>query len=73
LLFHEGPSRILISTPEAAAVRKIAAAHGVEAPQIGVTAERELKIRRRGETLVAAKVQALKEAWAGALEKMLHA
>ena len=73
LLFHEGPSRILISTPEAAAVQQVAAAHGVEAPQIGVTVERELEIRRRGETLVAAKVQALKETWAGALEKALHA
>jgi len=73
LLFHEGPSRILISTAEAAAVQKIAAAHGVEAPQIGVTMEGELQIRRRGETLVAAKVGALKEAWAGALEKALHA
>jgi phosphoribosylformylglycinamidine synthase len=72
LLFHEGPSRVLISTHDPAAVEKIAAAHGVDAPRIGVTLEGELEIRRAGETLVAGKVQVFKDAWSGALEKALQ-
>ncbi len=73
LLFHEGPSRVLISTADPEAVKRIAAAHGVEAPQIGVTLKEDLTIGRRGRPLVAAKVSELRDAWAGALEKALHA
>jgi phosphoribosylformylglycinamidine synthase len=73
LLFHEGPSRVLISTADPEAVERIAAAHGVEAARIGVTLKEELIIRRRGQALVAAGVSALRETWAGALEKALHA
>jgi phosphoribosylformylglycinamidine synthase len=72
LLFHEGPSRVLISTHDPAAVEKIAAAHGVDAPRIGVTLEGELEIRRAGDPLVAGKVQVFKDAWSGALEKALQ-
>jgi phosphoribosylformylglycinamidine synthase len=73
LLFHEGPSRILISTSDAGAAARIAAAHGVPAPQIGVTLEGEIRISRRGQMLLAGQVRALKDAWDGALEKALHA
>jgi phosphoribosylformylglycinamidine synthase len=73
LLFHEGPSRILISTSEEEAVRKIAAAHGVPALRIGATLEGEVRISRRGEILAAGKIGDLRAAWEGALEKALHA
>jgi phosphoribosylformylglycinamidine synthase len=73
LLFHEGPSRVLISTADPAAVLAIAAAHGIEAARIGVTLEGEIRIRQAGATLVAGKVGALKDAWSGALEKALNA
>ena len=44
LLFHEAPSRVLISTAEPAKVVAIAAQHGVEALQVGVTIERGLEM-----------------------------
>jgi phosphoribosylformylglycinamidine synthase len=51
LLFHEAPSRVLISTAEPAQVASIAARHGVEALQMGVTIDKGLKIRGTGFTL----------------------
>jgi phosphoribosylformylglycinamidine synthase len=71
-LFHEGPSRILISTSEPGRVQQIAAAHGVGATQIGVTTKGRLQIINRGTMLIDGEVQALKRAWEGALEHMLH-
>jgi phosphoribosylformylglycinamidine synthase len=52
LLFHEAPSRVLISTAEPERVAAIAAAHGVEALPVGVTIEKGLQIRVRGELLL---------------------
>src|SRR5262249_25967012 len=37
VLFHEGPSRVLVSTAEPERVAGIARRHGVEAPVIGIT------------------------------------
>jgi phosphoribosylformylglycinamidine synthase len=51
LAFHEGPSRIVVSTTQPAAIAAIAMAHGVPAPVVGVTIESELEIRQRGMTL----------------------
>ena len=73
LLYHEGPSRVVVSTSDAAAVEKIAAECGVPAVKIGVTAENELVIRNRGEVLIQTEVRGLKEGWSGALENLLHA
>ncbi|MBI4875128.1 MAG: phosphoribosylformylglycinamidine synthase subunit PurL, partial [Acidobacteria bacterium] len=73
LLFHEGPSRIVLSTADAEPVRRIAAAHGVQAIQIGVTVKEELRIRQRGRLLIDRPAGALRTAWEGALEKALHA
>jgi phosphoribosylformylglycinamidine synthase subunit PurL len=44
-LFHEGPSRILISTSHPAQLASIAAKHGVEALYLGATIEKGLEIR----------------------------
>ncbi len=71
LLYHEGPSRILISTGQPDQVLRIAAAHGVEAPLIGRTVDGVLRVSTAGGTLVDGRVEALREAWSGALEKML--
>mgnify|MGYP005844172353 CR=1 FL=1 len=73
LLFHEGPSRIVISTADPGGVQGIAAEHGVEALRIGTTWEGALRIRGGGVLLVEADVRELRAAWDGALEKMLHA
>jgi phosphoribosylformylglycinamidine synthase len=51
LAFHEGPSRILISTAHPKRVAAIAEKFGVEAPVVGVTIEKELEIRQRRVTL----------------------
>jgi len=73
LLYHEGPSRVVVSTADAAAVERIAAEHGVPAVRIGTTAAADLAIRNRGETLIETGVRALKQCWATALEDKLHA
>jgi phosphoribosylformylglycinamidine synthase len=72
LLFHEGPSRVLVSTLDPAGARDIAAKHGVDAPAIGRTAGGELAISNRGRPLVSAAVGALCEAWSTALPRMLR-
>ncbi len=72
LLFHEGPSRVLVSTADAAKVQEIARKHGVEAPVIGVTIEKELQIANNGLELLKSPVSALKHTWESALEKLLH-
>jgi phosphoribosylformylglycinamidine synthase subunit PurL len=51
LLFHEAPSRVLISTAEPEKVAAIAASHGVEALKVGVTIEKGLEIRGPGFSL----------------------
>ncbi len=67
LVFHEGPSRILISTANPKAVAAIAAQHGVEAAVIGMTIENGLEIRQRGNTLGAWEIAALRLAYENAL------
>src|SRR5271157_2054112 len=71
LLFHEGPSRILISTAHPGKVAAIAAGWGVEAPVIGATAEKGLEIRQRTVTLGAWEIAALKSAYDSALGTQL--
>jgi phosphoribosylformylglycinamidine synthase len=72
LLFHEAPSRILISTAEPEKVAAIAAKHGVEALDAGVTIEMEIEIRRRGERLAVWNIEQLKSVWQNGLEAGLH-
>jgi phosphoribosylformylglycinamidine synthase len=67
LAFHEGPSRILISTAQAKQVAAIAERHGVEAPVVGVTIEAGMEIRQRGNTLGSWDIAALRAAYEGAL------
>jgi phosphoribosylformylglycinamidine synthase len=73
LLFHEGPSRILISTARPEKIGEIARKHGVEAPQVGLTMEDRLVIRIGGSVRAGRTVKRLRELWDGALEKMLRA
>jgi phosphoribosylformylglycinamidine synthase len=73
LLFHEGPSRVLVSTANPALVEQIAARHGAPAVRIGATGGGDLVITNRGQRLLAASVGALKQRWSAALEQSLHA
>ncbi|HJT88689.1 MAG TPA: phosphoribosylformylglycinamidine synthase subunit PurL [Bryobacteraceae bacterium] len=68
LLFHEGPSRILISTARPEEVAAIAARHGVEVLAAGVTIENELSIRQNGQLLAQWEISPLRAAYEQALE-----
>ena len=68
LAFHEGPSRVLISTGSPEQVAEIAARHGVEAPVIGVTMDKVLEIRQRGRTLGSWEIESLRSTFERSLE-----
>ncbi len=68
LLFHEGPSRVLLSTAQPDKVAAIAARHGVDAPVVGVTMEREIEIRQNGKLLGHWEIAQLKTPYDQALE-----
>jgi phosphoribosylformylglycinamidine synthase subunit PurL len=70
-LFHEGPSRVVVSTATPEAIAKIAQAHGVECLRIGVTMKERLRIDGHSETLVDSPVDRLREVWENALEGLL--
>jgi phosphoribosylformylglycinamidine synthase len=72
LLFHEGPSRVLISTAEPERVAEIAARHGVEAPRVGATIKEGIAIRNRGSELVRARIESLRNIFETALENKLR-
>ena len=73
LLFHEGPSRILISTGDVAGVQRIAAAHGIEAPRIGVTIAEWVEVSNRNSSLLRCDVSRLRELRENSLGRLLHA
>ncbi len=70
-LFHEGPSRVLISTEAPELVERIAVEHGVETVRIGVTMKEKLRIDFNGVTVVDCATAKLCEARENALEGQL--
>jgi phosphoribosylformylglycinamidine synthase subunit PurL len=72
LLFHEGPSRILISTSRPENVLEIALGAGVEAARIGVTMKERLRIDCESETLLDCDLSELKKPWETSLELTLQ-
>ncbi len=70
-LFHEGPSRILVSTAVPEAVEKIARKHNVEALRIGVTMNTGLRIGDGSVTWIDSPVDRLKQVWENALAEQL--
>jgi phosphoribosylformylglycinamidine synthase subunit PurL len=72
LMFHEGPSRILLSTAMPEQVLEIAKRNGVVAMEIGVTLEWRMTIRNRNEILIDCQVGELQETWSSALENLLQ-
>ncbi len=72
LLFHEGPSRVIVSTRHVEDVKKIALFHGVECPRIGVTMKERLQIRNGPVTLIDCSLDSLRLRWERALEDLLH-
>ena len=72
LLFHEGPSRVLISTREPERVIAAAREKNVETVKIGATLKSRVTIANRGRILVELSVDELKDSWSDALENLLH-
>jgi phosphoribosylformylglycinamidine synthase len=72
LLFHEGPSRILVTTQSPENVLAAAHRNSVQAVAIGATLEARVTIRNRNEILIDSAVEDLKGLWARALEHLLH-
>ena len=68
-LFHEAPSRILVSTAKAEEVRAIADEFQVDIVEIGTTEGGKLVIADR----IDASIEELRQPWSTSLERMLHA
>jgi phosphoribosylformylglycinamidine (FGAM) synthase-like enzyme len=71
LLFHEGPSRVLVSTARPGDVEEIAKEHGIESLRIGMTVKDRLQIIDGSATLVDVGIAHLCEIWEHGLEKLL--
>jgi phosphoribosylformylglycinamidine synthase len=72
LLFHEGPSRILVSTSQPEAVLAEARKNSVEAVEIGVTLKARVVVRNRTETYFDSMIEDLKLVWSESLNHLLH-
>jgi len=72
LLFHEGPSRILVATSQPENVLGIAGKNSVEALRIGVTMKERLRIDCDSETLLDCDLTELRQPWETSLERLLH-
>jgi len=71
-LFHEGPSRILISTSQPENVLAVAHKFKVGVQQIGVTMKERLRIDCDSKTLLDGDLKELSEPWQNSLERKLH-
>jgi phosphoribosylformylglycinamidine (FGAM) synthase-like enzyme len=71
-LFHEAPSRILLSTKDPRAVEAVANIFRVECFEIGVTIEQRFQVRNRSELLIDCSLGELKQPWESSLEGLLN-
>jgi hypothetical protein len=72
MLFHEGPSRILVATSQPEKVVEIARKNSVEAPRIGVTMKERLRIDCGSATVLDCDLTELRQPWETSLERLLH-
>jgi phosphoribosylformylglycinamidine synthase subunit PurL len=72
LLFHEGPSRILVSTAQPEGVFAEARKNSIEAIEIGVTLKARALVRNRTETYFDCMIEELKQVWSDGLVHLLH-
>jgi phosphoribosylformylglycinamidine synthase len=72
LLFHEGPSRVLVSTGDPQKVFSVARKNRIDAVKIGVTLESRVIIRNRKQLLIDSRVDELKDIWTHGLEELLQ-
>jgi phosphoribosylformylglycinamidine synthase II len=71
LLFHEAPSRILITTTNPKRIAQVAEKHQVECPIVGTTIEKGIEIRQRNITLGSWEIATLRAAYESSLESHL--
>ena len=71
LLFHEAPSRILITTTNPKRVAQVAEKHEIECPIVGITIEKGIEIRQRNITLGSWEIATLRAAYESSLESHL--
>jgi phosphoribosylformylglycinamidine synthase subunit PurL len=71
LLFHEGPSRVVVSTVDPSRIQQLAAEYAVEVVVIGVTIRERLEFSRGGDLLFDASVSDLKRRWETAFYSLL--
>jgi phosphoribosylformylglycinamidine synthase len=71
-LFHEGPSRVIVSTADPERVRQIATSHAVECLDLGVTMKERFQISNRGAMLIDCYLPDLKQPRETSLERLLH-
>jgi phosphoribosylformylglycinamidine synthase II len=71
-LFHEAPSRILISTAQPEKILSLAAEHQVTCTPIGATMKERLQIRNRDQILIQATTSELHDHFESAFPKLLH-
>jgi phosphoribosylformylglycinamidine synthase len=72
-LFHEGPSRILVSTAQPQEVERIAAKYNVEVLRIGVTMKERLQIGNGSMNWIDCRIEQLRDVRENALENQLVA
>jgi phosphoribosylformylglycinamidine synthase subunit PurL len=72
LLFHEGPSRVLLSTSEPERIIEIAARHAVEAIHIGSTVKGRIVIADKRKPLIHGDIGRFKDGWEKAMEKYVR-
>ena len=72
LLFHEGPSRILVSTSNPEHIFSVAQRNGVNAVTIGVTLKARVVVRSRQDVLIDSRIDELRDGWDTALEHLLQ-
>jgi phosphoribosylformylglycinamidine synthase len=72
LLFHEGPSRILVSTSDPEKIFAVCLQNNVPVMTIGATLEARVTIRNRETVLIDRSLRDLCEGWSNALEHLLH-
>jgi phosphoribosylformylglycinamidine synthase subunit PurL len=71
VMFHEAPSRILLTTSHPKRVAAIAEKHAVECPVLGTTTDKGIEIRQRSITLGSWEIGALRTAYEGSLENQV--
>ncbi|MBV8819513.1 MAG: hypothetical protein JO022_14230, partial [Acidobacteriaceae bacterium] len=72
LMFHEGPSRILISTAQPENILELAQRQQVEVTVLGATMEGRLRVSNRSTVWIDSELEALRQPWETSLERMMN-